>query len=159
MAAASKKKRKGKRKKVEVDVKELDGILDQAVEMPLSQAEADKLRQAIHTMAERILADQRSSEKLDNMINEVADKDPDGKPKEEGLPPKPPRSNPGPGRNGRNGADAYTSATKVSIELHAALKPGCNCPSCLKGKLLQTKASHSGAHQRNGAANGHGLRA
>ena len=35
MAAASKKKRKGRRKKVEVDVKELDGILDQAVEKPL----------------------------------------------------------------------------------------------------------------------------
>ena len=139
MAAASKKKRKGKRNKVEVDVKELDGILDQAVEKPLSQAEADKLRLAIHTMAERILADQRSSEKLDNMINEVADKDPDGKPKEEGLPPKPPRSNPGPGRNGRNGADAYTSATRVAIELHAALKPGCNCPSCLKGKLSRQK--------------------
>ena len=139
MAAASKKKRKGKRNKVEVDVKELDGILDQAVEKPLSQAEADKLRLAIHTMAERILADQRSSEKLDNMINEVADKDPDGKPKEEGLPPKPPRSNPGPGRNGRNGADAYTSATRVAIELHTALKPGCNCPSCLKGKLSRQK--------------------
>ena len=73
------------------------------------------------------------------MINEVADKDPDGKPKEEGLPPKPPRSNPGPGRNGRNGADAYTSATRVAIELHAALKPGCNCPSCLKGKLSRQK--------------------
>ena len=100
MAAASKKKRKGKRKKVEVDVKELDGILDQAVEKPLSQAEADKLRLAIHTMAEHILAERRSSEKLDKMIDEVADKDPDGKPKEEGLPPKPPRSNPGPGRNG-----------------------------------------------------------
>ncbi len=139
MAAASKKKRKGKRNKVEVDVKELDGILDQAVKKPLSQAEADKLRLAIHTMAERILADQRSSEKLDNMINEVADKDPDGKPKEEGLPPKPPRSNPGPGRNGRNGADAYTSATRVAIELHTALKPGCNCPSCLKGKLSRQK--------------------
>lgn len=139
MAAASKKKRKGKRKKVEVDVKELDGILDQAVEKPLSQAEADKLRLAIHTMAERILADQRSSEKLDKMIDEIADKDPDGKPKEEGLPPKPPRSNPGPGRNGRNGADAYTSATRVSIELYAAFKPGCNCPSCLKGKLSKQK--------------------
>lgn len=139
MAAASKKKRKGKRKKVEVDVKELDGILDQAVEKPLSQAEADKLRLAIHTMAEHILAERRSSEKLDKMIDEVADKDPDGKPKEEGLPPKPPRSNPGPGRNGRNGADAYTSATRVSIELHAALKPGCNCPSCLKGKLSKQK--------------------
>ena len=35
MAASSKKKRKGRRKKVEVDVKELDGILDQAVEKPL----------------------------------------------------------------------------------------------------------------------------
>lgn len=141
MAAASKKKRKGKRKKVEVDVKELDSILDQAVEKPLSQAEADKLRQAIHAMAERILADQRSSEKLDKMINEVADKDADGKPKEVNLPPpKPPRSNKGPGRHGRTGADAYTAAARVSIGLLAELKPGCNCPSCLKGKLSKQKS-------------------
>ena len=139
MAAASKKKRKGKRKKVEVDVKELDGILDQAVEKPLSQAEADKLRLAIHTMAEHILAERRSSEKLDKMIDEVADKDTDGKPKEESLPPKPPRNKTGPGRNGRNGADAYTSATRVPVELQADLKPGRNCPSCLKGKLSQQK--------------------
>lgn len=139
MAAASKKKRKGKRKKVEVDVKELDGILDQAAEKPLSSAEIDKLRLAIHTMAEYILAERRSSEKLDKMIDEVSDKDSDGKPKEESLPPKPPRNSNGPGRNGRNGADAYTSATRVSIELHAGLKPGCNCPSCLKGKLSKQK--------------------
>lgn len=139
MAVASKKKRKGKRKKVEVDVKELDGILDQAVEKPLSQAEADKLRLAIHTMAEHILAERRSSEKLDKMTDEVSDKDSDGKPKEESLPPRPPRSDKGPGRNGRNGADAYTAATRVSIDLHAALKPGCNCPSCLKGKLSRKK--------------------
>lgn len=139
MAAASKKKRKGKRKEVEVDVKELDSILDQAVEKPLSQAEADKLRAAIHTMAERIHSERRSSEKLDKMIDEVADKDPDGKPKEESLPPKSPRSNTGPGRNGRNGADAYTSAVRVPVGLQADLKPGRNCPSCLKGKLSQQK--------------------
>lgn len=138
MAAASKKKRKGKRKKIDVDVAELDGILEQAVEKPLSQAEADKLRLAIHSMAEHILADRRSSEKLDKMIDEVADKDAEGKPKEESLPPKPPRSS-GPGRNGRNGADAYTAATRVPILLHADLKPGCNCPSCLKGKLSKQK--------------------
>lgn len=130
MAAASKKKRKSKRTKVDVDVKELDGIVDSALEKPLSQAEADKLRSAIHAMAEYILAEKRSSEKLDKMIEEVSDKDADGKPKQEPLPPRP--------GHGRNGADAYTGATKV-IVAHSELSPGCKCPNCLKGNLTNQK--------------------
>ena len=129
MAAAGKKKRKGQPPKVEVDVQELDKIVDASLEQPLTEAEAGKLRAAIHAMAEHILAEKRSSEKLDAMIKEVADKDADGKPKEEKLP------TPG---HGRNGADSYTGAEKVFVA-HSELKPGCQCPECLKGKLANQK--------------------
>ncbi|MFA5508091.1 MAG: hypothetical protein WC314_26565 [Vulcanimicrobiota bacterium] len=100
MAAASqrKRKRKAKRPKVEVDLKELDGIVDAALEGPLAQGDADKLRTALHTMAEHILAQRRASEKLDAVANEVAEKDKEGKPKEQSVP------RPG---HGRMGADNY----------------------------------------------------
>jgi transposase len=129
MAAAAKKKRKSKRPTVEVDVKELDKIVDASLEQPLTEEEAGKLRAAIHAMAEHILAERRSSEKLDKIIDEVADKDPDGKPKTEKLP------TPG---HGKLGADAYTGAERVTIA-HSELKPGCQCPECLKGKLSEKK--------------------
>lgn len=61
---------------VEVDVKELDKIVDASREQPLTEEEANKLRTAIHAMAER-----RTSEKLDKIIDEVSEKDPEGKPK------------------------------------------------------------------------------
>lgn len=131
MAAASKRKRKrkGKRPKIEVDVKELDGIVDAALQGPLEQADAEKLRTAIHSMAEHILAQRRASEKLDAVTNEVADKDTDGKPKQEKLP------KPG---HGRLGVNSYPGATKVAVP-HSELQPGCDCPECGKGKLSKKK--------------------
>lgn len=134
MAARDKKagrKRKAKRPKVEVDVQELDGIVDAALQGPLEQADAEKLRTAIHSMAEHILADRRTTEKLDAVTNEVAEKDADGKPKEEKLP------KPG---HGRLGADSYTGATRVPVP-HAELKPGCQCPECGRGRLSEKKPS------------------
>jgi hypothetical protein len=129
MAAAAKKKRKTKRPKVEVDVKKLDKFVDASLEQPLTQEDAGKLRAAIHAMAEHILAERRSSEKLDKIIDEVADKDPEGKPKEEKLP--------APG-HGELGPDAYTGAQKVTVA-HNELKPGCQRPECEKGKLSNQK--------------------
>lgn len=129
MAAAAKKKGKAKRPKIEVDVKALDKIVDASLEQPLTAEDASKLRSAIHAMAEHILAERRATEKLDKVIEEVAEKDADGKPKEE----KPP--SPG---HGKLGANAYTGATRVAVG-HPELKPGCQCPECLKGKLASQK--------------------
>lgn len=129
MAAAAKKKRGTKRPKVEVDIKELDKIVDASLEQPLTEEEAGKLRSAIHAMAEHILAERRSSEKLDKIIDEVAEKDGEGKPKEEKLP--------APG-HGKLGADAYSGAERVVVA-HSELKPGCQCPECEKGKLSNQK--------------------
>ncbi len=127
----AKRKRRAKRPKVDVDVKELDGIVDSALEGPLAQGDADKLRSAIHSMAEHILAERRTTEKLEAVTNEVAAKDAEGKPKEEKLP------KPG---HGRLGAESYTGAERVHVP-HAELKPGCQCPECGRGRLSEKKPS------------------
>ena len=129
MAAKPKRSRKAKRPRVDVDVKELDQIVDAALQHPLNEAEAGKLRSAIHAMAEEILARRRSTEKLDAIIDEVAAKDEDGKPKETKAP--------APG-HGTNRVESYTGATKVTVP-HCDLTPGCVCPECGKGKLSEKK--------------------
>jgi len=40
--------------------------------------------------------------------------------------------------HGRNGASDYTGAEKVEVD-HDTLKPGDNCPECLKGKVYEIK--------------------
>lgn len=132
MAAAAKRKKKSKRSKVDVDVNELDQILDKAkIDESISSGDCDKLRSAIHSMAEHILAQRRTTEKLESIVDEAAEKDSDGKPKEEKLP--------APG-HGRLGADSYTGAERIRVP-HPDLKPGCPCPNCLKGKLSEKKPS------------------
>jgi transposase len=51
-----------------------------------------------------------------------------------GQPETPPEKVPG---HGRNGADAYTGAEKVTIS-HQKLKPGDPCPECQKGTVYET---------------------
>ncbi len=45
---------------------------------------------------------------------------------------------PKPKGHGRNAASDYTGAEKIKVP-HATLKPGDNCPGCLKGKLYEMK--------------------
>jgi len=40
--------------------------------------------------------------------------------------------------HGRNGAAAYSGATKITVD-HESLKPGDSCPGCLKGKVYKSK--------------------
>ena len=40
--------------------------------------------------------------------------------------------------HGRNGADEYAAATRVSVK-HSSLKPGDRCPECPKGKVYPVK--------------------
>ena len=40
--------------------------------------------------------------------------------------------------HGRNAADQYTGAKKVTVS-HETLKPGSQCPACLKGKVYEMK--------------------
>ena len=55
-------KKKTPRRRVEVNVEELDRIIDEARRAPLSEADSHKLKTALHALAERLLS-QRKTEK------------------------------------------------------------------------------------------------
>jgi rubredoxin len=121
-------KRAGKRHRIDIDLQELDGILDSAIENPISEKEADKVKTAIHTMAELLTPRPRTTEKTADIL-ESTDSAPTD-PTEESKPPRP--------GHGRNGAEAFTGAHKVEVT-HGELKAGCACPECSKGKVYPQK--------------------
>ena len=89
-----------KRKRVDVNLEELDRVLDQAREAPLSEADHDKLKSALHALA-GMLAKPRITEKTSAVVEQ---------------PPAPPSAETdAPKGHGRNGAGAYTSAKKVAV--------------------------------------------
>lgn len=112
----------GKRQVVKVNLDELDDIVESTRDKHLSDEERQKLRTALHAMAEQINSE-RSTEKKSKVLGTDST-------------PKPPKGK-APG-HGRNGADAYKSAQQVDVE-HESLKPGDSCPECPKGKVYHIK--------------------
>jgi transposase len=137
MAAATrkKKKRKAKRPKVEVNVEELDLIINSAKTELLNETGADKLRTAIHSMAEALLNKRRTTEKTSAVTEEI---DPNGeidKPGESESDQEKDKAKKKPG-HGRLKALEYTGAERVPVG-HSTLKPGNLCPECETGKLSE----------------------
>ena len=112
-----------KRKRVDVNLKELDQIIDHAREAPLSESESDKLKEALHALAGMLPAP-RSTEKTSAVLPPTD--------------PPPPQSNEKPAGHGRNGASSYTGAKKVAVP-HPTLHSGDHCPGCEKGKVYPQK--------------------
>ena len=56
-----------KRKRVDVNLKELDQIIDHAREVPLSESESEKLKEALHALAGMLPAP-RSTEKTSAVL-------------------------------------------------------------------------------------------
>jgi transposase len=112
-----------KRKRVDVNLKELDQIIDHAREVPLSESESDKLKEALHALA-GMLPQPRSTEKTSAVLPPTDPPTPQTKEKPKG--------------HGRNGASSYTGAKKVAVP-HPTMKPGEPCPGCLKGKVYPQK--------------------
>jgi transposase len=111
------------RKRVDVNLKELDQIIDHAREVPLSESESDKLKEALHALAGMLPAP-RSTEKTSALFS----------------PPDPPtqQSKEKSKGHGRNGAASYTGAKKIVVP-HPALHTGDHCPGCDKGKVYPQK--------------------
>ena len=112
-----------KRKRVDVNLEELDRVLDHAREAPLSEPDYDKLKEALHALAGMLPA-ARSTEKTSAV-----------------LPPTDPltqQSKEKPKGHGRNSASAYTGAKKVAVP-HPTLHSGDHCPGCEKGKVYPQK--------------------
>ena len=119
-----------KRRRVDVNLDELDRVLDGARQAPLSEADCDKLKSALHALA-AMLAPTRNTEKSSAVLGEPESPAPGVE--------IPPDSNacPQPG-HGRNGAEAFGGARTVGIA-HQKLTHGDRCPECGKGNVYGQK--------------------
>ena len=113
-------------RRVDVNLDELDQIIDRSMRAPLSESEGQKLKTALHAMAERLVR-KRSTEKTKAVLPQdtvTVDKPDPGEPARRG--------------HGRNGAAAFTGANRVAVA-HATLHSGDPCPECHRGKVYRQK--------------------
>jgi transposase len=118
---------KTSRRRLDVNVEELDRVIDAAENGPLSKADCQKLKTTLHALVER-LAQKRSSEKTSSVLEQ------ENSSSAATEPPAPAA----PAGHGRNAASAFTGAEKVSVQ-HAQLKPGDPCPECRAGRVYRQK--------------------
>jgi transposase len=116
------------RTRVDVNLDELDQIIDRSTRAPLSESEGQKLKTALHAMAER-LSWKRSTEKTSAVMDQPAA----SVPVEQRN-----TGEPAPAGHGRHGAAAFTGANRISIA-HATLHTGDRCPECRQGKVYRQK--------------------
>jgi hypothetical protein len=90
------------RRRIDVNLEELDQVLDGALQAPLSEADHDKLKDALHALA-AMLVRARNTEKTSEVL-EKPEAPETGKQLDDSTPP--------PG-HGRNGAEAFGGARKV----------------------------------------------
>ena len=118
------------KRRIDVNLEELDRVLDGARQAPLSEPDYDKLKDALHAMA-ALLARSRNTEKTNAVVGDAA-----GAEASESGPPD--TSEPSPSGHGRNRAAAFTGARTVEIP-HASLKHGERCPECGQGNVYAQK--------------------
>src|SRR5580700_10973521 len=112
-------KKKASRRRIDVNVDELDRIIEAAMRAPLNEADGRTLKTAVHVMAERLVR-RRNTEKTSAVLEPKA-------PPATVDTPEPEK--PAPAGHGRNGADTFTGADRIAIA-HATLLPGDSCPGC-----------------------------
>ena len=118
------------RRRIDVNLEELDRVLDGALQAPLSESDHDKLKEALHALA-AMLARPRNTEKASAVLETPADSETsDGTQPDSDTPPAP--------GHGRNGAEAFGGARKVEIK-HQKLTHGDRCPECGKGNVYGQK--------------------
>jgi hypothetical protein len=137
---------KSARHRIDMNLEELDRVLDEAREAPLSEADHDKLRDALHALA-ALLVRLRNTEKTSEVLHPsdevgalwaslgtpVLEKPEDS---QTGTPPDD-NTTTTPG-HGRNGAEAFGGARKVDIK-HQKLTHGDRCPECKRGNVYGQK--------------------
>jgi transposase len=119
------------RRRVDVNLDELDRVLDGAREVPLSEADCEKVKTALHALA-AMLVRPRNTEKTNAVLPKSEDPGTDV-----GPPPDESSAPPAKG-HGRNGAEAFSGARKVEIQ-HQNLKHGDRCPDCGQGNVYGQK--------------------
>jgi transposase len=117
------------RRRIDVNLDELDKVLDEARRAPLSEADYDKLKGALHALA-AMMVHPRTSEKRSAVMGETAAAEASS---ETAPDSEAPRSG-----HGRNGAQTFIGADKVNIA-HPELNHGDRCPECGKGNVYGQK--------------------
>src|SRR5579863_1069256 len=117
-----------KRPRMDVNLEELDRVLDQARQAPLSEPDYEKLKSALHALA-GMLATPRTTEKTKNVLEQPETPAPENDSETS--------SDKAPG-HGRNGSSSYSGAQKVAVP-HPTLHAGDACPGCEKGKVYPQK--------------------
>jgi len=119
---------KSSRRQIEVNLDELDEIIERGTRTPLSKGESQKLKTALHAMADRLIR-KRSTEKTSAVLDTSAAAAPaQDSHTDEAVS----------AGHGRNSAAAFTGAKRVAIA-HAALHSGDPCPECREGKVYRQK--------------------
>jgi hypothetical protein len=105
------------RQQLDINIEELDRLLDRTREGPLSDADREKLRTALHVLAETISGKSRTTEKTRTVVDQP-------KLGEAGHNSTSASEKQSPGKgHGRHSADHYTAAEKVAIP-HPEMKSG-----------------------------------
>ena len=118
-------KKKLPRRRIDVNVAELDRIIDGAKSALLTESDSEKLKTALHALAERLLP-RSKTEKTSSVFSDP-----------ESTAPEDVRERPSNG-HGRNGADAYRGARKVEVA-HPKMAHGDRCPDCARGNIYTQK--------------------
>jgi hypothetical protein len=138
-------RKKAAGRKIEVNLEELDRIIDHGTRAPLSESDDQKIKAALHAMADR-LTPKRNTEKTSAVLPGTHF---------EACCPADGEDSAG---HGRNGVAAFAGASRVMIP-HAMLQSGNACPECSLGKVYRAKGTgHVDKHCRPSAAEGNDLR-
>ncbi len=113
------------KRRLDVNLEELDRVLDGAKQAPLSDDDHDKLKGALHALV-AMLARSPNNEKTSAVLGK-----PEAPSSSDANTPKKPG-------HGRNGAEAFDGARKVPIA-HQNLMHGERCPDCGKGNIYGQK--------------------
>jgi transposase len=112
-----------RRRRIDVNVEELDQIVDRARQAPLNDADYAKLKTALHALIEKLLGPPKTEKLASVFADDQTPASPAAPPPAEGAP-----------GHGRHGAQAFSGARKVSIS-HPQLSSGERCPDCGRGKV------------------------
>ncbi len=124
-----------KRRRIEVNLKELDQVLEGARQAPLTDPDYEKLKSALHALVDA-LTPSRTTEKTNSVLGEKDEST--SQPEAESKGTEDPSAGVKAPGHGRNGSAAFESAQKVETK-HQQLKPGDACPECPSGKVYAQK--------------------
>jgi len=117
------------RRRIDINLEELDQLIDRSMQAPLTTSEGEKLKTAVHAMAERLLG-KRNTEKTNAVLETPPTPAPESTSSDQRIIPA---------GHGRHAAAAFTGADRIVVP-HASLHSGDPCPECQRGTVYRQKA-------------------